>query len=308
MMPPIEGVVLFVRHLAPTWRKELQQTCAELLAAFWDRSCLCLSDLARVLPAAQQPLHGRLKRLGRWLERAHLDELAWYHQEGKVPMGMLAIWDADAEEPWYLGTSLGRADWTAQCHRWRMRCECTHRDEKAGILLRHGGDQHQLTNGRHLHRLALVLCLAEWPCASVGSQAWRELPSLLDAPLPLLTPEQEADADPPAALDQPPLEAAAPLIEPDTPYLAQGPADPPPVQPHRGPRYKPPAWLKRFEARGPLSTPRLGWGVLQAADLRPLVRRLVHWVGISLWLDRPRWQPRQVRYRLRHWWPDSRAA
>jgi hypothetical protein len=498
MMPPIETVVTFVRHLAPTWRKEVHQTCAEVLAAFWDRSCLCLSDLARALPAPQQPLHGRLKRLGRWLDNPHLDELAlsvrwlilsyqwvvqlprqprerpllpilldtvyfqpfavllatvpcgsrglpialttyhrktleawfppeatwpdptvptsptlrerrglparpplaastkqvflsqnrieehllalvlrlacptlrrvivadrgfaraslfrwllehacdfvirfdaqthvyldaagesqavsaalpvrpgeqrwvaaaWYQREERVPMAMLAIWDQDAEEPWYLGTSLGRADWTAQCYRWRMRCECTHRDEKTGILLRCGGDDHRLTNGLHMHRLALALCLAEWLCALVGLQAWRELPALLDAPLPLLPMEQAANVEM-ATPHRPPLEEAPPLIEPDADYLAQGPADPPPVQPHRGPRYRPPCWLKRFEARGALSYPRLGWEVLQAADLRPLVRRLVHWVGIFLWLERPHWYPWQVRYRLRHWWPETRAA
>jgi len=238
----------------------------------------------------------------RWVEQA------WYQQEERVPMAMLAIWDEDADEPWYLGTSLGRADWTAQCYRWRMRCECTHRDEQTGILLRSGGDDHAMTNVLHMHRLALALCLAEWFCALVGLQAWRELPALLDASPTLLTSEQEANTDPPTALDQPPLELAPPLIEPDARYLAQGPAEPPPVHPHRGPRYKPPQWLKRFEARGPLSYPRLGWEVLQAADLRPLVRRLVHWVGIFLWLDRPYWRPWQVRYRLRHWWPDARAA
>jgi len=81
MMPPIEDVVTLrpegTRHLAPTWRKEMHQTCAEVLVAFWDRSCLCLSDLARALPAPQHSLHGRLKRLGRWLDNPHLDELAW---------------------------------------------------------------------------------------------------------------------------------------------------------------------------------------------------------------------------------------
>jgi hypothetical protein len=82
MMPPIEEVVTFVRHLAPTWRKELHQTCAEVLAAFWDRSCLCLSDLARALPAPQHSLHGRLKRLGRWLANPHLDELARRRPKG----------------------------------------------------------------------------------------------------------------------------------------------------------------------------------------------------------------------------------
>lgn len=528
MMPPMEDVVLFVRHMAPTWRKEVQTTCAEVMAAFWERSCLCLSDLARAMTAPAQPLHGRLKRLGRWLENPHLDELArrrpqggrvrwlrltyewvvqlpeqprerpllpilldtvyfqpfavllatvpcgsrglpialttyhrktleacfppeatwpdpaaptsplltaalrasaarglpprpapaastktvfpsqnrieehllalvlrlvcpalqsvivadrgfaraslfvwlrahacdfvlrfdaethvyldldqpsqpaatalavkrgeqrwvkraWYQAEERVPMAMLALWDTDAEAPWYLGTSLGRADWTAQCYRWRMRCECTHRDEKTGFLLRCGGDDHQLTNGLHMHRLALALCLTEWLCALVGLQARQELPAMLDAlpALPAPHPNQEATATAPPALrllDQdppadpiamttpPPLETAPPLVEPDAPYLAQGPADPPPVHPHRGPRYRPPHWLKRFEARGPLSYPRLGWEVLQAPDLRPLVRRLVHWVGIFLWLDRPHWHPWQIRYRLRHWWPAARAA
>ncbi len=161
----------------------------------------------------------------RWVEQA------WYQQEERVPMAMLAIWDEDADEPWYLGTSLGRADWTAQCYRWRMRCECTHRDEQTGILLRSGGDDHAMTNVLHMHRLALALCLAEWFCALVGLQAWRELPALLDASPTLLTSEQEANTDPPTALDQPPLELAPPLIEPDASYLAQGPAEPPPPLP-----------------------------------------------------------------------------
>ncbi len=78
MMPPIEDVVTFVRHMAPTWRKEVHQTCADLMAAFWDRSCLGLSDLARALPAPEQPVHGRLKRMGRWLDNRHLDELSMW--------------------------------------------------------------------------------------------------------------------------------------------------------------------------------------------------------------------------------------
>lgn len=76
MTPSIAEVVTFVQHLAPTWRKELQQTCAEVLEAFWDRSCLCLSDLAQAPLAPEQSLHGRLKRLGRWLDNPHLDEWA----------------------------------------------------------------------------------------------------------------------------------------------------------------------------------------------------------------------------------------
>lgn len=483
MLPPYEEVLAIVQHLAPTWRVDLHRTCAEVLCAFWERSCLCLSDLARAMPAPAQPLHGRLKRLGRFLANPHLDELAlsvrwlrlsyelvsappvpvgerpllpilldtvyfepfalllasvpggsrglpitlatyhrrtleacfppeatwpdpadpgwpelrrrrglparprpaaslpaafasqnrieehlltllgrlcssalrpvtvadrgfaraslfqwhlargrdfvirvdaathvyltldqpsqpvaqalavkpgerrwaahaWYHQDERVPCALLALWAPGAEEPWYLAATLDQAEWVETLYGWRMRCECTHRDEKTGFLLRCGGDAHRLTNVLHLHRLLLGLCLAEWLCALVGLQAWRDLPPA---------------AVPPAALT-PPLEAAPPASEPDLPYLAQGPAAPPPVRPHRGAAYKPPAWLRRFEGRGPLSYPRLGWEVLQAADLRPVVRRLAHWLGIFLWLYRPCWQPWQVRYRLRHWWPEARAA
>ncbi len=63
-----------------------------------------------------------------------------------------------------------------------------------------------------------------------------------------------------------------------------------------------------LEASGPLSYVRLGWAVLQAPDLRPLMRRLVHWLGIFLWISKPCWHPWQRRYRLRHWWPGAEAA
>jgi hypothetical protein len=46
-----------------------------LLAALWERPTLCATELARAWPQPTQPLHGRLKRLTRWLANPRLDEL-----------------------------------------------------------------------------------------------------------------------------------------------------------------------------------------------------------------------------------------
>jgi hypothetical protein len=62
--------------------------------------------------------------------------------------------------------------------------------------------------------------------------------------------------------------------------------------------------MRRFATRGPLSYVRLGREVLRAPDLRWLVRRAAHWLGLYLWTRTPHWRPHQLRYRLRHWWRD----
>jgi hypothetical protein len=194
--------------------------------------------------------------------------MATYHREDRVPVALMGVWERGQAEPWYLVTTLPRADWTETCYRWRMRIECTNRDEKTGVLLREGDDHHALRSLTHLHRLLLVLCLAEWLCALVGLQAWHELGRDL------------------------PAEVAERL----------GPALPPPVVPHRGPRPPLPAWMKRFAARGPLSYVRLGCEVLRAPDLTDLIARLCRWLATYLWPHTPLWRPWQRRYRLRHGW------
>lgn len=68
----------FVQHLAPTWRKTQHVNLALLLAALFERPTLCLSDLARAYPSPTQPLHGRLKRLMRYLDNRNLDEAALF--------------------------------------------------------------------------------------------------------------------------------------------------------------------------------------------------------------------------------------
>jgi hypothetical protein len=462
-MAPYAQILTFVQHLSPTWRQPQQVTLAQLVAALLERPGLCLTNLARALPAASQPLHGRLKRLGRWLDNPRLDELAlsarflklsyrfgadvpdqpagpgarplhpilldttyfepfaaliaavpcgaralpiafttyhrralracfppakfwpqpgrqpsgpaaavprafpsqnrieqqlielvfrllspalrgvlvadrgfaraalfawlqgeqrdfvirfaadtwvyldpagpgqpardalalapgerrWhvggaYQQQERVPVNLLAVWDAGQQEPWYLATTLDRADWTEQLYRWRMRIECGNRDEKTGVLLREGGDAHALRSVLHLHRLLLAVCTAQWLCALAGLQAHRDL---------ALAPGSDA------------LERAAPP-DPDLELIAQGPAAPPPAVPHRGPGLRLPGWMRRFATRGPLSYVRLGREVLRAPDLRWLVRRAVHWLGLYLWTRTPHWRPHQLRYRLRHWWRD----
>ena len=71
-------VLHFVQHFAPTWRKTQHVNLAQLVDALLKRPTLCLSDLARALPSADQPLHGRLKRLMRFLDNPNLDECALF--------------------------------------------------------------------------------------------------------------------------------------------------------------------------------------------------------------------------------------
>lgn len=472
-MVPYAELRTFVQHLAPTWRKTQHENLARLVGALLERPVVCVSELARALPESDQPLHGRLKRLLRFLANPRLDELAlvrrwlqlsyrfgevvpdddpahpllpilldttyfepfaaliaavpcggralpvalttyhrttleacfppvpswpdstepsppaahrgrrpaptaavvqrftsqpfierrlirlvwhllspairgvlvadrgfasaelfawlrkqgrdfviridaathvwldpagpsqavrealalqpgqrrWvtgvgYTQQAPVVVNLLAVWDAGQAEPWYLATTLDRAAWTELLYRWRMRLEASNRDEKTGVLLRQGGDQHALRNPLHLHRLLLALVVAQWLCALVGLQAWRDL------------------ADPP---DDAALDTAPPTTPQDSPLLDQGPAAPPPAQPHRGAPGRPPPWMRRFAVRGALSYVRLGAEVLRATphatDLLRIVHRCVRWLGIYLWLYRPPWYPWQRRYRLRHWWP-----
>ena len=73
---PYESLLTTVQHLTPTWRLTQQRMLAQLIRALVERPTLCLADLARALPAPAQPLHGRYKRLDRWLANPRLDELA----------------------------------------------------------------------------------------------------------------------------------------------------------------------------------------------------------------------------------------
>lgn len=217
----------------------------------------------------------------RWLPEA------FYGKDACVPTSVLAVWEADQQEPWYLATNLTDPLTTETAYRWRMRIECANRDEKSGVLLRQGSDQHRLTSPLHLHRLLLALCTLHWLTALTGLQAYQDLPSLTDS----------AAETAPAS----PLDSALPDT-PDPSLLALGPAQPPPVVPHRGPLPPSPNWLRRFVARGPLSYVRLGLEVLRSPDLRLVLHRLAHWLGLFLWPFSPLWSPRQIHYRRRFWW------
>jgi len=213
--------------------------------------------------------------------------VALYGKDDQVPICLLAVWDAGQQEPWYLASDLTDSDQIETLYRWRMRLECANRDEKTGVILREGGDQHALQNVVHLHRLLLGLAAAEWLCALVGLQAVSDLPQVEVAPL--LPPE--------------PIHSLDDLT--DSALLAQGPAPAPPIVPHRGERPKPPRWLQRFVAWGPLSYVRLGREVLRSPDLLVIIQRLTRWLAAYLWSWTPRWHPPQLRYRLCAWWTDT---
>jgi hypothetical protein len=77
-MLPYAQILAFVQQLAPTWCKPQHVNFAQLIGALLERENLALADLARALPRPTQPLHGRLKRVGRFLDNPHLDELALF--------------------------------------------------------------------------------------------------------------------------------------------------------------------------------------------------------------------------------------
>jgi len=174
---------------------------------------------------------------------------ALYGQEDRVPVAVLAIWDVGQKEPWYLATNLDNDRTTETCYRWRMRIEAGNRDDKTGVILRQGGDQHKLTSVLHLHRLLLAVLCLHWLAALTGLQAHHDL------------------AEPHAVA--PELEHVPP-DHPDFDLLDHGPAQPPPAIPHRGPPLRLPPWMRRFAVRGSLSYVRLGMEVLRDKHLAPL--------------------------------------
>jgi hypothetical protein len=118
-------------------------------------------------------------------------------------VAVLAIWDVGQKEPWYLATNLDAAPATETCYRWRMRIEAGNRDDKTGVILREGGDQHKLASVLHLHRLLLANFSLHWLAALAGLQAHHDLAH----------PQTAA-----AALEQ------APPDDPDPDLLLHGPA------------------------------------------------------------------------------------
>ena len=207
---------------------------------------------------------------------------ALYGKEAQVPVAVLALWDVGQKEPWYLATNLANAHSTETCYRWRMRIEAANRDEKTGVILREGGDDHQMTSLLHLHRLLLVNICLHWLAALTGLQAHHDLPEPPDV--------------------APALEHIAPDC-PDLDLFDHGPAQPPAVIPHRGLQPKLPHWMRRFACRGCLSYVRLGMEVLRDPHFATLVRRAVRWLGLYLWTMSPLWLPWHQRYRRKHWWP-----
>ena len=77
-MVPYAEILAFVQQIAPTWCKPQHVNFAHLIAALLTRENLAVSDLARAWPDADQPLHGRLKRMGRFLDNPRLDDIALF--------------------------------------------------------------------------------------------------------------------------------------------------------------------------------------------------------------------------------------
>lgn len=210
---------------------------------------------------------------------------AFYTRDQKVAVNILAVWDKGQREPWYLATSLRDPAQVESMYRWRMRLECTNRDKKTGVLLRRSGDKHAIRSLMHMHRLLLVLAVAEWLCALTGLEAHRELSA---------SDEDDGSSE---SMHMPNKEQ-----QEENKTNEDGPSLPPPVVPHRGARSRLPNWKRPFAVRGDLSYVRVGFEVLRTAGFVEIVRRLLCWLEDYLWLWTPPWRPYQIRYRLKHWW------
>jgi hypothetical protein len=189
---------------------------------------------------------------------------------------------AVTKDPWYLATNLPTAQVTEACYRWRMRIKAGNRDDKTGVVLRKGGDDHQLTAPLHVHRLLLANLCLHWLAALTGLQAHHDLAA----------PQAVAPA----------LETVAPDCH-DLDLLDHRPALPPSVIPHRSPHLRLPHWMQRFAVRGYLSYVRLGMEILRDPCLTLLVRRMVRWLGLYFWTLRPFWLPATAATASKHWWP-----
>ncbi len=102
MVSAYSEIRALVEDLAPTWRKTQVENFAHLLAAMLERPSLNLSNLARALPRPDQPLHGRLKRLLRFLDTPRLDELALSARYLKLSYRFGADLPDQTAGPWLL--------------------------------------------------------------------------------------------------------------------------------------------------------------------------------------------------------------
>jgi hypothetical protein len=75
---PYPDLRAFVQSLTPTWGKHQHEILARVAAGLLSRGNLKLTEIARELPRPDQPLHGRLKRLDRFLDNPRLDEAALF--------------------------------------------------------------------------------------------------------------------------------------------------------------------------------------------------------------------------------------
>ncbi len=78
MFLPYPDLRAFVQSLTPTWGKHQHEIFARVAAGLIARGNLKPTEIARELPRPDQPLHGRLKRLDRFLDNPRLDEAALF--------------------------------------------------------------------------------------------------------------------------------------------------------------------------------------------------------------------------------------
>jgi len=78
LFPHYADLRAYVQSLTPTWGKHQHEMLARIVAGLFERGSLKLTEVAREIPRPDQSLHGRLKRIGRFLDNPRLDEAALF--------------------------------------------------------------------------------------------------------------------------------------------------------------------------------------------------------------------------------------
>lgn len=104
-----------------------------------------------------------IKRGGRriWLEGAR------YGKEEKEPVNVLAVWDADQEQPWFLVSDLADPRQVERLYRKRMKIEHGFRDWKHHLRLK---GILRLRLVKHLERLLLGVIVLYWYVCLLGTR------------------------------------------------------------------------------------------------------------------------------------------
>ncbi|MDA8187003.1 MAG: transposase, partial [Dehalococcoidales bacterium] len=198
-----------------------------------------------------------------------------YRKDGAVQVNLLVIFDEGQKNPWYLVTDYSNPTEVEQLYHWRMREEREYEDCKDQLLLGKKGTRMTVQTVSSAARILDGLMVLHWFVALVGLQAMRDLPET-DKPRQISADDNvdwEEDEEAEAQIDT--SNDTSRESEPEGPAIA----------PEPNPRIERPLipyWLRRFQARGPISYIKLGLEFLRLSNIRPSLHKLIAWITDKL--------------------------